>query len=347
MRAGEQEMGIPRPHILDPYEVPALKFGVIGPGSIADTFVSAIHRHTAQRATAVASRTPGAAEAFAQTHGIERVHPSYDALVNDPEIDAVYIATHISDHLPYAKMAVAAGKHVLLEKPLTYRADDAEGFLAEARHAGVLAMEAMWTRYLPLSSVLRQLMERGDSGSPEFLQINFGNDNRHIPRLWTPGSGGIVHDMGIYPITFAQFILGNPTDINASGSVNSDGMDEETFVTLHYDSGARAQLYISGIATVPCHAAISFEKTMVAIDHPFFVPTGLSINSKDLYFTGEHWADTSDIQGHEGLAYQATYFAKFVGEGRHESPLHTHADVVANIRVAEEICRLTGAHPWG
>jgi predicted dehydrogenase len=340
-------MSIPEPQILDPHKVPMLRLGIIGPGSIADTFVSAIHRHTAQRATAVASRTSGQAEAFAKAHGIETVHDSYEALVQDPDIDAVYIATHISDHLPYAKMAVAAGKHVLLEKPLTYLADNAEAFFAEARQAGVLAMEAMWTRYLPLSSVLRQLMDRGDLGAPEFLQVNFGNDNRHIPRLWAPGSGGIVHDMGIYPITFAQFVMGNPTSIIASGSVNSDGMDEETFVTLHYESGARAQLYISGIATVPCDAAISFENKMVAIDHPFFVPTGLSVNGKDLYFSGEHWADTSNVQGHEGLSYQATYFAQYIGEGRLESPLHTHADVVANIRVAEEICNLTGAHPWG
>ena len=86
---------------------------------------------------------------------------------------------------------------------------------------------------------------------------------------------------------------------------------------------------------------------MVSIDHPFFVPTGVSVNSKDLYFSGEHWSDTSAIQGHEGLSYPATHFAQYVGEGRVESPLHTHADVVANTRVAETVCQLTGAHPWG
>lgn len=340
-------MTIPHPQMLDPHGVPALKWGIIGPGEIAGVFVSAIHAHTTQRATAVASRTPGQAEAFAKTHGIERIHENYEALVEDSALDAIYIAAHISDHLPLARMVVASGKHVLLEKPTTYHPDDAEEFFAYARSAGVLAMEAMWTRYLPLSNVLRQLLDRGDLGAPEFLQLSFGNDNRHIPRLWTPGSGGIVHDMGIYPISFAQFILGNPQSISASGSVNEAGMDEETFATFHYPSGARAHLYMSGIATVPCTAALSLEKRIVVIDHPFFVPTGLSVNSKDLYFSGEHWSDTSGIQGHEGLSYQATYFAQYVGEGRLESPLHSHADVVANIRVAEEICRLTGAHPWG
>ena len=339
-------MAIPEPVILDPDAVPALRFGVIGPGEIADVFVSAIHAHTAQRATAVASRRPGRAAEFAKKHGIETVHSTYEQLVLDPDIDAVYIATHISDHLPLATMAVAGGKHVLLEKPSTYRSKDAEAFYAGARAAGVLAMEAMWTRYLPVSSVLRQLMEGGDLGNPEFLQLNFANDNRHIPRLWTPGSGGIVHDMGIYPITFAQFVLGNPSRIEAVGSVNPEGMDEETFVTLYYESGARAQLYISGVTTIPCTASISFEKRMVSIDHPFFVPTGLSVNTKDLYYSGETWSDTSSIQGHEGLSYQATHFAHYVGEGRLESPLHTHADVVANTRVAETVCQLTGAHPW-
>jgi len=340
-------MSLPTPRILDPKSAPALRWGIIGPGSIADTFVGAIHRHTTQRAVATASRTPGQADAFAKAHGLERVHENYEALVSDPEVDAIYVATHISDHLAYARMAVDAGKHVLVEKPLSYSAADTEEFFAHAQAAGVLAMEAMWTRYLPVSDVYRQLVESGDIGTPEFFQANFANDNRHIGRLWTPASGGIVHDMGIYPIAFAQFVMGNPTSITATGRVNSDGMDEESYVTLDYDNGARALLYISGTATVPCTATISTSTNMVTFDHPFFVPTGLSVSNKDLYFTGERWSDTSGVQGHDGLSYQATYFAQYVSEGRTDSPLHSHADTVGNLRVAEAICEQVGANPSG
>jgi len=340
-------MALPAPRMLDPRSVPALRWGIIGPGSIADTFVGAIHRHTTQRAVATASRTPERAQVFAQTHGLERVHESYEALVDDPEVDAIYVATHISDHLHYAHMAVDAGKHVLVEKPLSYSAQDAEAFFAHAQAAGVLAMEAMWTRYLPISDVYRQLVEAGAIGTPEFFQANFANDNRHIERLWTPASGGIVHDMGIYPIAFAQFVMGNPSAIHATGRVTAEGMDAESYVTLEYDNGSRSLLYISGTATVPCTATISTSTNMVTFDHPFFVPTGLSVSNKDLYFTGEHWADTTPVQGHDGLSYQAAYFAHYVSEGRTDSPLHSHADTVGNLRVAEAICEQVGANPSG
>ncbi len=340
-------MTLPSPRILDPQSVPKLRWGIIGPGSIADTFVGAIHRHTGQRAVATASRTPGQAEAFAKNHGLERVHGSYEALVADPDVDVIYVATHISDHLAYARMAVDSGKHVLLEKPLCYTAAEAEEFFAHAKSAGVLVMEAMWTRYLPVSDVYRQLIEAGDLGAPEFFQANFANDNRHIQRLWTPGSGGIVHDMGIYPIAFAQFVMGNPSAIHATGRTTAEGMDAESYVTLEYDNGSRSLLYISGTATVPCTATVSTSEKMVTFDHPFFVPTGLSVSNKDLYFTGEHWADTSAIQGHDGLSYQATYLAQYVSEGRTDSPLHSHQDTIGSVRVAEEICRQVGANPSG
>lgn len=340
-------MALPAPRILDPQSVPALRWGIIGPGSIADTFVAAIHRHTEQRAVATASRTPGQADAFAKTHGLERVHESYEALVTDPDVDVIYVATHISDHLTYARMAVDAGKHVLLEKPLCYTAAEAEEFFSHAKSAGVLVMEAMWTRYLPVSDVYRQLVEAGEIGTPEFFQANFANDNRHIERLWTPGSGGIVHDMGIYPIAFAQFIMGNPSTIHATGRVTAEGMDAESYVTLEYDNGSRSLLYISGTATVPCTATVSTSEKMVTFDHPFFVPTGLSVSSKDLYFSGEHWADTTPVQGHDGLSYQANYVAQYVSEGRTDSPLHSHADTIDNIRVAETICNQIGANPGG
>lgn len=340
-------MALPEPRMLDPQSVPALRWGIIGPGAIADTFVGAIHAHTAQRAVATASRTPGQAERFATAHGLDTVHESYEALVDDPNVDVLYVATHISDHLDYARMAVDAGKHVLIEKPLCYTPAEAEEFFAHAKASGVLAMEAMWTRYLPVSDVYRQLVSSGEMGEAEFFQASFANDNRHIERLWTPGSGGIVHDMGIYPIAFAQFTMGNPASVQATGRVTADKMDAESYVTFEYDNGSRAHLYISGTATVPCTANVSTSTHLVTFDHPFFVPTGIGVSDKDLYFTGEHWADTSAVQGHNGLGYQATYLAQYVSEGRTDSPLHSHSDTIENIRVADEICRQLGANPSG
>ena len=180
-------MSLPAPRIVDPQSVPALKWGIIGPGWISDVFVSSIHQFTTQRAVAVASRTPGKAAEFAKKYGIESVHDSYEALVDDPNVDVIYVATHISDHLHHARMAVAAGKHVLVEKPLHYSPEDAEAFFAEATAAGVLAMEAMWTRYLPQSTVIRKLLVEGSLGAPQLFAANFSVDNRHISRLWQKG----------------------------------------------------------------------------------------------------------------------------------------------------------------
>jgi len=339
-------MKIPAPTIIDPQSVPVLRWGVLGPGEIASTFVSSLQAHTAQSVTAVASRTPGKAEAFAQQYGIANVYGSYEELVTREDIDAIYVASYPSDHKEHALLAISAGKHVLVEKPMALKASDAREVLDAAQARGVLAMEAMWTRYLPQSTIIRTLQAEGELGNPELFVSQFCTDNRAIDRLWAPGGGGIAFDMGIYPVAMAQQFLGNPSRVHARGSVHPGGADQESFVTMEYDSGARASLVMSGIATLPQLASCSFEKAQLALDAPFFTPTGLQLLSKDFYPTGETWKDSTGVKGHEGLSYQATWFAHYVEQGLLESPVHTHDDVVAILEVLEEIVtQVTGGLP--
>jgi predicted dehydrogenase len=337
---------LPKPELLSPDSVPVLRWGVIGPGSIADVFVGATLTHTRQLITAVASRTPGRANSFAAKHGISTVHESYQDLVADPDIDAIYIASHQGDHFEHGMLALEGGKHILVEKPITYLPEQAEALLATARSKGLLAMEAMWTRYLPQSSIVRQLLATGNLGAPELFVASFCTDNRAVERLWKPGGGGIVFDMGIYPIAMAQQFMGNPTSIQAFGRVRRDGMDEESYAMLGYEHGGRAVLTMSGIATIPARASVSFVNAVVELHPQFLAPSGVSLLTKDFNATGETWIDDLPAQQHNGLSYQANYFAQYVGEGRVESPLHTHADVVANIRTAAEITRQIGARPF-
>ena len=339
-------MTLPVPQIIDPTSVPVLKWGVIGPGGIAEVFVGSVQKHTKQHFLAVASRTTGRAQEFADKFGIPRVHDSYEALVSDPEIDAIYIASHQGDHYEHAMLALKAGKHILVEKPITYFADQARELLAFAKSSGLFAMEAMWTRYLPQSDIIRQLIGTGSMGEPQLFVGAFGTDNRSVERLWKKGGGGIVFDMGIYPIAMAQQFMGNPVKILASGKVRPDGMDEESYVTLEYANGGRAQLTISGISSLPITAACSFDKAQIVIHEPFLAPSGVSLRDKEFYFSEESWVDETGIAGHEGLSYQATHFAKYVSEGLLESPLHNHHDTVENIRVAQEITKLIGANPF-
>lgn len=339
-------MRLPEPEIINPASVPSLNWGVIGPGGIANVFVSASQKHTAQRFHAVASRTPGRAEKFAAEHGIERVHPSYQDLVQDEQIDAVYIASWQVEHFEHAMLALNAGKHVLIEKPITVLPEHAAEIFELASKKGLLAMEAMWTRYLPQSTIIRKLIAEGDLGDPQLFTGSFCADNRHIERLWTKGGGGIVYDMGIYPIAMAQQFMGNPSQITATGSVDKNGMDQESVSLLRYQSGARSILTTSGIAAVPTTASCSFEKGVVVIDEPFFVPSGIRLRDKELYFKEVSWKDQTPVQGHEALSYQATWFAKYVSEGRTESEVHSASDTIANVAVAEEITKQLGATPF-
>ena len=339
-------MQIPSPEIIDPNDVPSLKWGVIGPGNIAKRFVSSTQKHTSQKFHAVASRTPDRAAEFAAEFEINTVHESYEDLVADESLDAVYIASWQVEHYEHAMLALNAGKHVLIEKPITVLPEHAEEIFALAKSKGLMAMEAMWTRYLPQSTIIRKLLADGELGTPELFAASFCVDNRHIPRLWTKGGGGIVYDMGIYTIAMAQQFMGNPTKITAVGSVDENGMDKESFTHLEYANGSRAQLSMSGIATMLNAASVSFKKGVLIIDEAFFRPSGLRLRNKDLYFEELSWVDTTPVQGHEGLSYQATWFAKYVAEGRNDSAVHSASDTIANIEVAQEITKQLGAEPF-
>ena len=165
-------MKLPEPIIINPDSVPALNWGIIGPGGIAETFVGATQKHTAQRFAAVASRTPGRADEFASTFNIPKVHASYQDLVEDDELDAIYISSHQGDHFEHAMLALDAGKSILVEKPITYFPDQARQIFEKAAANGLLAMEAMWTRYLPQSTILRQLL---DSRASQWLDCPHKN----------------------------------------------------------------------------------------------------------------------------------------------------------------------------
>jgi predicted dehydrogenase len=178
------------------------------------------------------------------------------------------------------------------------------------------------------------------------MVASFATDNRSIERLWQKGGGGVVHDMGIYPIAIAQQLFGDPTTIEATGQISDVLIDSEAIVKLGYASGARATLIMSMQASLPQTVSTSFVKGVLNIHAPFLAPSGVTVTDKDFYATGETWLDESEVRGHEGLSYQATAFASYVAAGMLESPVHTHAQVVANIRVAEEIVRQLGAQPF-
>ena len=332
---------IPTPEIIEPESVPSLRWGIFGAGDIAEVFAETVKRNTKQQLVAVASRTPGKGEAFAAKHGIASAHASYEQLAARDDIDAIYVATLPHRHLSDSLIAINQGKHVLVEKPSAISAAEARQLYSTARERGVFAMEAMWTRYLPQSSIIRQLVADQALGEIRLLQADFGQDNRSVARLWLP-EASIMQDMGIYPISFAQMILGSPSKIFANGVLHSSTNEAMANVFLEYESGARAVITVSAQSYIPTGASVSGDLGLLVMKTPFFVPSGFSLHEASFAGTGPNWTDDSDIQGHAGLCYQVNHFAKYVGDGLSESPLHSHAETVEAIEIGEEIRRQIG-----
>ncbi len=330
------------PEIIDPASVTSFRWGVMGAAGIAQTFVASVQKHTGQQIVAVASRTPGKASEFAAKFGIE-AHDSYEALLAREDIDIIYIPTLPSQHRDHALMAIAAGKHVLIEKPIALVPAEAAEIFAAAKAQGVLAMEAMWTRYLPQYSIIRDLVEAGALGDIEIVDVTMCQANLEIPRLWKKGHGDPLFDMGIYPISFAQTFLGHPTEISAEAILNADDIEEEVSVRLLYADGGRAYIRVSARAAIPSVGFVGGTGGKLVVGPEFFVPSKLELSAVEFNSHTQVWRDETGVKGHEGLSYQATAMAKFLDDGLLESPFESHADSIANLEVCAEIIRQIGA----
>lgn len=334
-------MNLPQPKTIDPSSVTSMRWGVMGAAGIAEAFVTGVQKHTNQQIVAVASRTPGKAQAFAEQAGIE-FHDNYEDLLAREDIDVIYIPTLPTQHRDHALQAIAAGKHVLIEKPLALDAAEAAEIFAAAKAAGVMAMEAMWTRYLPQYDIIRQVLEQQLLGEIEMVNVSMCQANLGMPRLWKKGHGDPFFDMGIYPVSFVQSFLGNPTSITAQGKLNADGIEEEVSVQLGFANGARAYILLSARAAIAGIGQVAGTKAKLTVGPEFFAPSSVSIAGLDIYDEVDLWTDPNPIR-HEGLSYQATAMASFIDQGLLESPFESHADSIANLKVCEEVIRLIGA----
>lgn len=333
---------LPDPCIIDPACVPPLRWGVIGTG-VAGKFVGALHRSTPQRAVAVAARDLAKTSAFAARHGIPIAHSSVDALLDDPAVDAVYVATPHPLHREQALAAIAAGKHVLIEKPIAMSAAEAAEITTAGRSAGRLVMEAMWTRYLPVADVLRRVLEEQLIGDIRRVEASFGFACPYSPdhRLWNPDlGGGALLDAGIYPISWASSILGAPERIEVAGDVGP-GVDARADLLL-ISPGATALVSASLVAPLPGTVSIAGSRGAITVGPPAYNPSELTMRLRTASdeLVGR-WSDDGTV-ARDGHAFQATAFARYVLEGRTESPVHPHAEVVSIMATIDEARRRLG-----
>lgn len=232
---------LPRSRIPDPKTAPALRWGILGPGWIAQRFTSALHQHTEQKIVAVASRSAIRAERFAQQWDIPTAHTGYDTLLSDPNVDIVYISTPHIEHHGCALAALAAGKHVLVEKPMGINASQAREVIAAAQAHGLFAGEAMWSKFLPKFDVIRQILDEGMLGELRTVVVDNGEFFEPNHRIYDPALlGGPMLDMGIYPISFAHWVLGDVEEVRSMGQQANDAVNGQFSAILAHVGGSQS-----------------------------------------------------------------------------------------------------------
>ncbi len=302
-------------------DAPTLGWGIIGTGGIAGQFVQALQRHTGQEVVAVGSRTAERAEAFARRTGVEHSYGSYQQLVEAPGVDVVYVASPHSEHRDHALLAIQAGRHVLVEKAFTRTATEAREVMDAAAQAGVVAMEAMWTRFLPQTDVLRQLLADGVLGRIETVLADHGQyfafDADH--RLFAPAlAGGALLDLGIYPVSFAHLVLGLPDSMTAVGDLAATGVDAQVSAVLR-TRHSHALINTTLKARTPTTAAIAGTDALLALSGPFYAPAVLTLEDRRSDRRLERPRDS--IAWHLALCHEAAHLASLIAEGAAQSPL--------------------------
>ena len=315
-------------------------WGIIGPGRIAHQFADGLKAIDDAALYAVASTNPARAQAFAAQHGGQKTYDNYEALVNDPQVDAIYIATPHRFHLDNALQCLRAGKPVLCEKPLTVNAAEMQQLIDTARANNVFLMEALWTRYLPIYGQIREWLDAQSIGDLRLLVSTFGinvpkaEDDRWLsPDL----AGGTLLDMGVYPIAVSQWIMQqNPVEFNVQAQLASTGVDVLTAGLLKYDNGVISQFHTSFI-----HDGVNDLYIYGTTGHIRIHANYWGATQASLVANGQTTTVARPFRG-GGFEYQTEEAMRCIRAGLLESPGMTHADTLANTQLMDRLRAVIG-----
>ncbi|MFD7130181.1 Gfo/Idh/MocA family protein [Streptomyces sp. NPDC059894] len=259
----------------------SVRWGILATGGIAAAFTADLIDLPDAEVVAVASRTETSARAFAERFGIPRAYGDWESLAWDEDIDVVYVATPHSAHRAAAGLCLKAGRNVLCEKPFTLNVREAEELVALARDNGRFLMEAMWMYCNPLIRRLKTLVDDGAIGEVRTVQADFGLEGPFPPshRLRDPAQGGgALLDLGVYPVSFAQLLLGEPSGVSARAVLSTEGVDLQTAAALSWDSGALAALHCSLVGGTGTSASVTGSRGRIDIPSGFFHPDRLVLH---------------------------------------------------------------------
>jgi predicted dehydrogenase len=291
----------------------------VATGAIASTFAADLHATADAEVVAVASRTEARARAFADERGIGRAYDDVDAMLDDGDIDVVYVATPHPQHTAPTRAALAAGVAVLCEKPLAAEPAEAAALIALARERDVFLAEAMWMRCDPLLLEARRLVADGVIGELRVITADLGFPATYDPdsRLWAPElGGGALLDVGVYPVAFARaFLPAAPELVGVAGTLAPTGVDADATVLLAAGT-VQARLSCSLVAPLPSSASLVGTAGELRFDAPVYRPA-----RRTLVRPGEAPQVTEAGAGLPGFAHEIAEVHACLRAGRTESAL--------------------------
>ncbi|MFE5665248.1 Gfo/Idh/MocA family protein [Streptomyces niveus] len=316
------------------------RWGVLATGGIAATFTGDVQAMAGAEVVAVASRSEPSAKAFADRFGIPRAYGDWAGLVADPDVDIVYVATPHSAHRAAAGLALEAGKPVLCEKAFTLNAREAGELVALAGERGLFLMEAMWMYCSPVVRRMTELIADGAIGEVRTVQADFGLQGPFAPehRLRDPAlGGGALLDLGVYPVSFAQLILGEPDRVQADALLSPEGVDLNTGMLLGWDSGATALLSCSVTARTASTATVTGTAGRIELPSGFFHPDAFVLHREGR--DPERHAVESTLTG---MQHEAAEVSRCLRAGEKESPLVPLAGSLAVMRTLDAVRERVG-----
>ncbi|SNS64205.1 Predicted dehydrogenase [Micrococcales bacterium KH10] len=328
------------PH--DPATAPSIRWGILGAGGIAMMFARAVQHHTTSTIAAVGSRSLAKAQAFAQDFRVPHVFGSYEELVASDDIDVIYVATPHSHHLEHAQLALGAGKPVLVEKAFTRNVAEALQIFDMAQRKNLFAMEAMWTRFLPATAIVHEIINSGKIGDVVTVIADHGQklDHDDAGRLLNPAlAGGALLDLGVYPTAYAHDILGLAPNIVATGQRTHTGVDGQVALTLTYEGKQQASLHTTLWAKTATTAVIAGTEGWIEVPGDFYCPPSVRLHLPD-GLTKEF--STGFPPGHAGLAFEAAEVARCLDDGVIQSARNPWADTVEVLSILDEARKQVG-----
>jgi predicted dehydrogenase len=319
-----------------------VRWGVAGPGAIADKVMRDLTHVPNAVLTAVGSRSAERAAAFAAAHAdtashgqVPSAYGSYRALLNAPDLDVVYLGTPHPHHRALALAALAAGKAILVEKSFTVTPAATREIVAAASAAGCFAMEAMWTRFCPAVVRLRELVADGAIGEVCAVTADFGLRHPVDPatQSYHPERGdGLLFHLGVYAVSFAQMLLGGPEAVVAHGVLHESGVDVEESVLLRYSGGRSALLFASLRSPAPGEARVLGTTGWIQVPPRFHHPNRIVLHR------GGHDPEVIDAPfTGGGYTHELVEVTERVAGGHMESEIMPLADTVAVQDVLGEI----------